>query len=591
MNFKWNYQPPTPERQQQAKELAEKLGMSPILAQLLIKRGIRTESAAKRFLRPLLSELIDPFLMNDMDVAVDRLNDAMGRKERIMVYGDYDVDGCTAVALVYRFLLQFYSNIEYYIPDRYEEGYGISQKGLDHAQEAGVKLIIILDCGIKAIDEIRRAKEMGIDFIICDHHVPDDELPCAVAILNPKRQDSTYPFKDLCGCGVGFKFMQAFAKNNGIPFSQLIPLLDFCAVSIAADMVSVMGENRILAFHGLKQLNQNPSTGLKAIIEISGLTGRDITMSDIVFKIGPRINASGRVQNGTETVDLLVEKDFKRALQEAIHINEYNEQRKDIDKQMSEEANQIVERLESQEHQPAIVLYNEGWKKGVVGIVASRLTEMYYRPTVVLSCQDGMATGSARSVAGYDIYDAIKSCRDLLENFGGHTYAVGLSLRTDNIPEFRQRILNGMILEYDFCNPSYTVALPDGTYRYCLVNANQPFAQYLEEGRIKQAAAIESEHLEEEGDDVLRLLFTSSVPWLNYTEAMMPYPDNHFSIPNICWGSYKTEKYLCLEDGTVTEKVKISIPVTLLVNHALVDGRHIGQFYQNLEEELNNFDF
>ena len=439
MNFKWNYQSPSPERQQQAKELAEKLGVSHIMAQLLILRGIRTESAAKRFLRPMLSELIDPFLMNDMDVAVDRLNDAMGRKERIMVYGDYDVDGCTAVALVYRFLLQFYSNIEYYIPDRSEEGYGISQKGLDHAQEAGVKLIIILDCGIKAIDEIRRAKEMGIDFIICDHHVPDDELPCAVAILNPKRQDSTYPFKDLCGCGVGFKFMQAFAKNNGIPFSQLIPLLDFCAVSIAADMVSVMGENRILAFHGLKQLNQNPSVGLKAIIEISGLTGRDITMSDIVFKIGPRINASGRVMNGTETVDLLVEKDFKRALQEAIHINEYNEQRKDIDKQMSEEANQIVERLESQEHQPAIVLYNEGWKKGVVGIVASRLTEMYYRPTVVLSCQDGMATGSARSVAGYDIYDAIKSCRDLLENFGGHTYAVGLSLRTENIPEFRRR--------------------------------------------------------------------------------------------------------------------------------------------------------
>ncbi len=409
------------------------------MAQLLIQRGIRTESAAKRFLRPLLSELIDPFLMNDMDIAVDRLNDAMGRKERIMVYGDYDVDGCTAVALVFRFLQQFYSNIEYYIPDRYEEGYGISQKGLDHAAEAGVKLVIILDCGIKAINEIAKAKEMGIDFIICDHHVPDDELPCAVAILNPKRQDSTYPFKDLCGCGVGFKFMQAFAKNNGIPFSQLIPLLDFCAVSIAADMVSVMGENRILAFHGLKLLNQSPSVGLKAIIEISGLTGREITMSDIVFKIGPRINASGRVQSGRETVDLLVEKDFKRALQAAMHINEYNEQRKDIDKQMSEEANQIVERLESQEHQPAIVLYNEGWKKGVVGIVASRLTEMYFRPTVVLSCQDGMATGSARSIAGYDIYDAIKSCRDLLENFGGHTYAVGLSLRAENIPEFRRR--------------------------------------------------------------------------------------------------------------------------------------------------------
>ncbi|MGX8695802.1 MAG: single-stranded-DNA-specific exonuclease RecJ [Prevotella sp.] len=439
MNSKWNYQPPSPERLQQAKELGDKLGMSSIMAQLLILRGIRTESAAKRFLRPLLSELIDPFLMNDMDVAVDRLNDAMGRKERIMVYGDYDVDGCTAVALVYKFLQRFYSNIEYYIPDRYEEGYGISQKGLDHAAEAGVKLIIVLDCGIKAVKEIARAKEMGIDFIICDHHVPDDELPCAVATLNPKRADSTYPFKDLCGCGVGFKFMQAFAKNNGIPFSQLIPLLDFCAVSIAADMVSVMGENRILAFHGLKQLNQSPSTGLKAIIEISGLTGRDITMSDIVFKIGPRINASGRVQNGTETVDLLVEKNFERALQEAVHINQYNEQRKDIDKQMSEEANQIVERLESQEHQPAIVLYNEGWKKGVVGIVASRLTEIYYRPTVVLSCLNGMATGSARSVPGYDLYDAIKSCRDLLENFGGHTYAVGLSLKTENLPEFRRR--------------------------------------------------------------------------------------------------------------------------------------------------------
>ena len=441
MNFKWNYEQPTPERQQQADELAEKIGMSPVLAELLLQRGIRTESAAKRFFRPLLSELIDPFLMNDMDVAVDRLNDAMGRKERIMVYGDYDVDGCTAVALVFKFLQQFYSNIEYYIPDRYEEGYGISKKGLDYAASQEVKLIIVLDCGIKAIEEIAYAKSLGIDFIICDHHVPDDELPDAVAILNPKRQDSTYPFKHLCGCGVGFKFMQAFAKNNGIPFSQLIPLLDFCAVSIAADIVSIMGENRILAFHGLKQLNQNPSIGLKAIIETCGLTGREITMSDIIFRIGPRINASGRVQNGTETVDLLVEKDLKKAIALAIHINEYNDQRRDIDKQMTEEANQIVERLESQEHQPAIVLYDEGWKKGVVGIVASRMTEMYFRPTVVLSCnkEKGLATGSARSVAGYDIYDAIKSCRDLLENFGGHPYAVGLTLKIENIPEFKQR--------------------------------------------------------------------------------------------------------------------------------------------------------
>ena len=441
MNFKWNYEQPTPERQQQANELAEKIGMSPVLAELLLQRGIRTESAAKRFFRPMLSELIDPFLMNDMDVAVDRLNDAMGRKERIMVYGDYDVDGCTAVALVYRFLTKFHSNVDYYIPDRDEEGYGISKKGLDYAASHEVKLIIVLDCGIKAIEEIAYAKSLGIDFIVCDHHVPDDELPDAVAILNPKRHDSTYPFKELCGCGVGFKFMQAFAKNNGIPFSQLIPLLDFCAVSIAADIVSIMGENRILAFHGLKQLNQNPSIGMKAIIETCGLTGREITMNDIIFRIGPRINASGRVQNGTETVDLLVEKDFKKAVALAMHINEYNDQRRDIDKQMTEEANQIVERLESQEHQPAIVLYDEGWKKGVVGIVASRMTEMYFRPTVVLSCnkEKGLATGSARSVAGYDIYDAIKSCRDLLENFGGHPYAVGLTLKIDNIPEFKQR--------------------------------------------------------------------------------------------------------------------------------------------------------
>ena len=439
MHFKWNYEPPTPDRAAAAKELAEKIGMSPILADLLIGRGIKTESAAKRFFRPMLNELIDPFLMNDMDVAVDRLNDAMGRKERIMVYGDYDVDGCTAVALVYKFLQQFYSNIEYYIPDRYEEGYGISKKGLDYAAEQGVKLIIVLDCGIKAIDEINYAQELGIDFIICDHHVPDEELPPAVAILNPKREDSTYPFKHLCGCGVGFKFMQAFAKNNGIPFSRLIPLLDFCAVSIAADIVSMTGENRILAFHGLKQLNQNPSVGLKAIIEICGLTGRELTMSDIVFKIGPRINASGRMQSGIEAVDLLVEKDFNRALAMATHINEYNEQRKDVDKQMTEEANQIIEKLESQKHHNSIVLYDENWKKGVVGIVASRMTELYFRPTVVLTRSGDLATGSARSVAGYDIYDAVKSCRDILENFGGHTYAVGLSLKIENIPEFRRR--------------------------------------------------------------------------------------------------------------------------------------------------------
>ena len=439
MHFKWNYQSPSPEEKEAAEALGTKMSISPILAQILIKRGITTESAAKRFFRPQLNDLINPFLMKDMDVAVDRLNDAMGRKERILVYGDYDVDGCTAVALVYKFLQQFYSNVDYYIPDRYDEGYGVSKKGIDFAYETGVKLIIILDCGIKAIDEIAYAKSRGIDFIICDHHVPDEVMPPAVAILNPKREDDSFPFKHLCGCGVGFKFMQAFAKNNGIPFSNLIPLLDFVAVAIAADIVPVTDENRILAFHGLKQLNQNPSIGLKAIIDICGLNGRDISMSDIVFKIGPRINASGRMENGKESVDLLVEKDFGVALKKAKHINQYNEQRKDIDKQMTEEANQIVARIESQKRHSSIVLYDENWKKGVIGIVASRLTEIYIRPTVVLTREDEFATGSARSVTGFDVYSAIKSCRDLLVNFGGHTYAAGLTLLCKDVPEFRRR--------------------------------------------------------------------------------------------------------------------------------------------------------
>ena len=439
MQFKWNYIPPTETQDNAAKDLGEKLGISPILASLLIRRGITTESAAKRFFRPQLADLINPFLMKDMDAAVDRLNDAMGHKERILVYGDYDVDGCTAVALVYKFLRQFYSNIDYYIPDRYDEGYGVSKKGIDFAKETGVKLIIILDCGIKAIEEITYAKEQGIDFIICDHHVPDEEMPPAVAILNPKRPDDTYPFKNLCGCGVGFKFMQAFAKNNNIPFSRLVPLLDFCAVSIAADLVPVVDENRILAFHGLKQLNQNPSLGLKAIIDICGLNGRELSMSDIIFKIGPRINASGRMENGKKSVDLLVEREYSMALDQAKHIDEYNEQRKDVDRQMTEEANQIVARLESQKHQSSIVLYDEHWKKGVIGIVASRLTEIYFRPTVVLTRDENLATGSARSVAGFDVYAAIKSCRDLLLNFGGHTYAAGLTMKWADVKEFRER--------------------------------------------------------------------------------------------------------------------------------------------------------
>ncbi len=439
MSYKWNYQPPTHEQTEAAKELSKELGLSPILCKLLLERGINSATEAKRFFRPQLHELHDPFLMNDMDIAVERLNAAMGKKERIMVYGDYDVDGTTAVALVYKFLQQFYSNIDYYIPDRYNEGYGVSVKGVDYAYETGVKLIIVLDCGIKAVDEIAYAKEKGIDFIICDHHVPDDILPPAVAILNAKREDSTYPYPHLSGCGVGFKFMQAFAQNNGIEFNQLTPLLDLVAVSIASDIVPIMGENRVLTYHGLKQLNSNPSVGLKAIIDVCGLAEKDITVSDIVFKIGPRINASGRIQNGKEAVDLLIEKDFSIALEKSNQINQYNETRKDLDKSMTEEANHIVDQLEGLADRRSIVLFNENWHKGVIGIVASRLTEIYYRPAVVLTRTDDMATGSARSVSGFDVYKAIEYCRDLLENFGGHTYAAGLSMKADNVPEFTRR--------------------------------------------------------------------------------------------------------------------------------------------------------
>ena len=439
MTHKWNYLPISPEQAETSQQLSQELGISPILGRLLVERGITTVAEARKFFRPQLPDLHSPFLMKDMDIAVERLNLAMGRKERILIYGDYDVDGTTAVALVYKFIQQFYSNIDYYIPDRYNEGYGVSTKGVNYAAETGVKLVIVLDCGIKAVDEIAYAKEKGIDFIICDHHVPDDVLPDAVAILNAKREDNTYPYEHLSGCGVGFKFMQAFAISNGIEFHHLIPLLDLVAVSIASDIVPIMGENRILAYHGLKQLNTNASVGMKAIIDVCGLAEKEITVSDIVFKIGPRINASGRIQNGKEAVELLVEKDLATALNKANQINQYNETRKDLDKSMTEEANRIVAGLEGLADRRSIVLFNEDWHKGVIGIVASRLTEIFYRPAVVLTRTDNLATGSARSVSGFDVYKAIEHCRDLLENFGGHTYAAGLSMKAENVEEFTRR--------------------------------------------------------------------------------------------------------------------------------------------------------
>lgn len=439
MGQNWKYQPLTPEQGNLAAMLSAELEMSPVLCSLLVKRGITSVAEARNFFRPKLSQLHNPFLMNDMDVAVRRLNKALGKKERILVYGDYDVDGTTAVALVYKFLQQFSSNIDYYIPDRNEDGYGISKRGVDYAHSTGVKLIIVLDCGIKAIEEIAYAKSLGIDFIVCDHHVPDEQLPCAVAILNPKLAGSTYPYPHLSGCGVGFKFMQAFAMDNGIPADQLYPLLDLVAVSIASDLVPIMGENRILAFHGIKQLNHSPSVGLKAIINVCGLNEKEISINDIIFKIGPRINASGRVQQGKVAVDLLIENNLKAALAMSHQINEMNEARKELDKSMTEEANRIVEGLESFDERRAIVIFNPDWHRGVIGIVASRLTEVYHRPAVVVTCTGDMATGSARSVTGFDVYRAMESCRDLLDNFGGHTYAAGFSLKVENIEAFAKR--------------------------------------------------------------------------------------------------------------------------------------------------------
>jgi single-stranded-DNA-specific exonuclease len=439
MNFVWNYQPPTQELSEEAYALSKTTGLSPILCRLLILRGIRSKAEVQKFFNPQLNELLNPFLMEDMDKAVARINCAIERGERILVYGDYDVDGTTAVALVYNFLKRDYDNLDYYIPDRYNEGYGVSIQGIDYAYETGAKLIIVLDCGIKAIQEIAYAKEKGIDFIVCDHHVPDDELPPAVAILNAKRFDSTYPFKDLSGCGVGFKLMQAYALENGISFSKLLPSLDLVAVSTASDIVPIMGENRILTHYGLQQLNSKPCTGLKALIQVCKLSDRTLNINDIIFKIGPRLNAAGRMSSGQKVVDLLVEKNFQRALELAEEIDQENDDRKIDDKEMTKEANDIVTGLEHGEDLYSIVLYNENWKRGVIGIVASRLTEVFYKPAVVLTKSDDMATGSARSVPGFDIYKAVESCRDLLENFGGHTYAVGLSLKVENVEEFKQR--------------------------------------------------------------------------------------------------------------------------------------------------------
>ncbi|MBB3188186.1 single-stranded-DNA-specific exonuclease RecJ [Microbacter margulisiae] len=439
MTNQWNFRTLTPDEQANSEQLARELGISHVLTKLLVIRGIKTFEEAKQFFRPDLSQLHDPFLMNDMDKAVERLNLALGRKEKILVYGDYDVDGTTAVALVYKYLQQFTSNLDYYLPDRYTEGYGISYKGIDYAAANGFSLVIALDCGIKAVDKIAYANEHNVDFIICDHHMPDEILPNAVAVLDPKRLDSTYPYPHLSGCGVGFKLMQALAINNQIDLSSAYQLIDFLAVSIASDIVPITGENRVLAHFGLKKLSTNPNLGLRSIINLCALNEKEISISDIVFKIGPRINASGRIQSAREAVDLLVTRDETFANTKCDCLNQYNETRKDLDKSITEEASQFLLNLEGFRDKKSIVVYHPSWHKGVVGIVASRLTELYYRPSIVLTLSNGLVTGSARSVPGYDIYKAIENCRDLLENFGGHMYAAGLTLKESNLEAFKHR--------------------------------------------------------------------------------------------------------------------------------------------------------
>ncbi|MBQ5582163.1 MAG: single-stranded-DNA-specific exonuclease RecJ, partial [Bacteroidales bacterium] len=418
--------------------LATEVGIDKVLADLLVKRGVNSFEQARAFFRPSLQDLHNPFLMKDMDIAVERLHQAINSGEKILVYGDYDVDGTTAVALVYSFILRFTQNVDFYIPDRYDEGYGVSYKGIDWAAEGGFSLIITLDCGIKAIDKVAYARSKGLDIIICDHHLPEESLPQAVAVLDPKREDCNYPFDDLSGCGVGFKLVQAYSQKYNIDFETLIPLLDILAVSIASDLVSMVGENRVLAHFGLKQINENPCKGLLAMIQLSNVEPGHVTVDDIVFKIGPRINAAGRMESGRLAVELLKATDMATALKIGEQINESNNERKNIDREITQEA------LEMAQNNPissdVTIVYNPLWNKGVVGIVASRLVEAYYRPAIVLTKSNGFITGSARSIGGFDLYEAIESCSDLLENFGGHIYAAGLTLREENFEEFTRRI-------------------------------------------------------------------------------------------------------------------------------------------------------
>ena len=450
MTYNWNIRCLTVLEQETQKQLEKELNISSAEARMLVVRGIQTADEARAFKRPSLDKLYDPFLMKDMDKAVERLHQAITQGEKILIYGDYDVDGTTAVTLIYRFLLPLTSCIDYYIPDRYTEGYGVSTQGIDYAVAQGCNLIITLDCGIKAVEKIAYANSKGIDVIVCDHHTPGDELPNAIAVLNMKRSDCPYPYKDLSGCGVGFKLAQAYTQrylieakgNEAIRLSgeRLLPLLQLLAMSIASDIVPITGENRILAHYGIKQLNTQPFTGLSAIMQVVGIEAKKITINELVYKIGPRINACGRMKSGRAAVELLLTDDPNFSQKQVQEVEENNTQRKESDKKTKEEALLQLQKDSNFANRRSTVVYAPHWHKGVVGIVASRLTETYYRPTIVLTAgEDGIISGSARSVGGFDIYTAIDSCSDLLTNFGGHKYAAGLSMHIDNLPEFRER--------------------------------------------------------------------------------------------------------------------------------------------------------
>ncbi len=421
------------------KHLSAALNVNMIIARLLVQRGIKTFNEAKAFFRPRLSDLLNPFLMKDMDKAVERVEQAIAKQEKVLVYGDYDVDGTTSVAMMYSFLKSRIEQIEYYIPDRYSEGYGISPQSINYAIDNGFTLVIALDCGIKAVEKIADAKERGLDFIICDHHNPGDSLPPAVAVLDPKQPECPYPNKELSGCGVGFKLLQAYCQKNNLEQDEIYDLLDLLVVSIASDIVPIFGENRVMAYFGLKKLNTNPGIGLQTIINLAGLAGTEITISDIVFKIGPRLNASGRIEHGKKSVQILVSESEEKSDLIGEEIDSYNEIRKTLDRDITQEALDMIEASEEMKNMNSTVLYNRDWHKGVVGIVASRVTEQYYRPSIILTESNGLATGSARSVRDFDLYEAIGKCSDLLESYGGHMYAAGLTLKIENIPAFRQR--------------------------------------------------------------------------------------------------------------------------------------------------------